>query len=97
VLGKVLLFGYGFNICFGYIIVFEGVDVVMVVFKGLGYFVCCEYIDGCGVLVFVVVEKDVIGKVWFFMFVYVKVIGGLCVGGIKMIFIEEIEIDLFGE
>lgn len=95
--GKMFVFVYGFNICFGYIDVFEGVDVILVVFKVFGYMVCCEFVVGCGILDIIVVECDVLGKVWDLVLFYVKVIGGIWVGVIKMIFIEEIEIDLFGE
>lgn len=56
--GDVLFFGYGFNVYFGLIKLFVDVVVVMVVLKGLGYLVCCQFVDGKGVLCLVVVEQD---------------------------------------
>lgn len=61
--GVVIVFVYGLNVYFGLIELKFGVDVIMMVFKGLGYIVCGEYIKGGGVFCLFVVYYDVIGKV----------------------------------
>lgn len=96
-LGVVIVFVYGLNVYFGLIELKEGVDVIMMVLKGLGYIVCGEYIKGGGVFCFVVVDIDVIGKVFEIVLLYCLVIGGGCLGIIEINFCEECEIDFFGE
>ncbi|QPZ40227.1 ketol-acid reductoisomerase [Paramicrobacterium chengjingii] len=95
--GKVLVFGHGFNIRFGYIEAPEGVDVIMVAPKGPGHTVRREFEAGRGVPVIVAVEKDASGSAWDRAWSYAKGIGGLRAGGIKTTFTEETETDLFGE
>jgi len=95
--GKVLVFGHGFNIRFGYIEAPEGVDVIMVAPKGPGHTVRREFEAGRGVPVIVAVEKDASGNAWPLTLSYAKAIGGLRAGGIKTTFTEETETDLFGE
>lgn len=95
--GVVLLFVYGLNVYFNMIILCEDLDVVLVVLKGFGVLVCCEYEIGCGVLCIWVVYQDCSGKVVEYVFVYVVGLGGVCVNLIQIMFKEEIEIDLFGE
>ncbi|TFB65049.1 MULTISPECIES: ketol-acid reductoisomerase [Cryobacterium] len=95
--GKVLVFGHGFNIRFGYITAPDGVDVVMVAPKGPGHTVRREFEAGRGVPVIVAVEKDASGNAWPLTLSYAKAIGGLRAAGIKTTFTEETETDLFGE
>ena len=95
--GKVLVFGHGFNIRFGYIEAPDGVDVIMIAPKGPGHTVRREYEAGRGVPVIVAVEKDASGKAWDIAWSYARAIGGLRAGGIKTTFTEETETDLFGE
>jgi ketol-acid reductoisomerase len=89
--GKVLVFGHGFNIRFGYIEAPEGVDVIMIAPKGPGHTVRREYEAGRGVPVIVAVEKDASGKAWDIAWSYARAIGGLRAGGIKTTFTEETE------
>ncbi len=95
--GKVLVFGHGFNIRFGYIKPPADVDVIMVAPKGPGHLVRREYAAGRGVPVIVAVEQDATGTAWALALSYAKGIGGLRAGGIKTTFTEETETDLFGE
>jgi ketol-acid reductoisomerase len=95
--GKVLVFGHGFNIRFGYIKPPADVDVIMVAPKGPGHLVRREYAAGRGVPVIVAVEQDATGTAWELALSYAKGIGGLRAGGIKTTFTEETETDLFGE
>lgn len=88
---------YGPNTCPGHTIVFEGADARTAVFKGFGYSACCEHLEGCGALATAVAEADVLGEVRLSISSHVKVTGGSCVGGTKIIPIEEIEIDSPGE
>ena len=95
--GKVLVFGHGFNIRYGYITPPTDVDVVMVAPKGPGHLVRREYSAGRGVPVIVAVEQDASGHAWDITKSYAKAIGGLRAGGIRTTFTEETETDLFGE
>ena len=95
--GAALVFGYGFNIRYGFIKPKESVDVIMVAPKGPGHIVRREYVDGRGVPVIVAVEQDHTGGAWPLALSYAKAIGGLRAGGIKTTFTEETETDLFGE
>jgi len=95
--GKMIMFGHGFNIRFGYIEAPDGVDVGMVAPKGPGHLVRREYEAGRGVPVLVAIEKDVTGNAWDIALSYASAIGGLRAAGIKTTFTEETETDLFGE
>jgi ketol-acid reductoisomerase len=95
--GKVLVFGHGFNIRFGYIKPPADVDVIMVAPKGPGHLVRREFSAGRGVPVLLAVEQDASGQAWDIAKSYAKAIGGLRAGGIRTTFTEETETDLFGE
>ncbi|MFC4242613.1 ketol-acid reductoisomerase [Gryllotalpicola reticulitermitis] len=95
--GKVLLFGHGFNIRYGYIKAPENVDVIMVAPKGPGHTVRREFVAGRGIPDIIAVEQDASGQAWDIAKSYAKAIGGTRAGVIKTTFTEETETDLFGE
>jgi ketol-acid reductoisomerase len=95
--GKVLVFGHGFNIRFGYIKPPADVDVIMVAPKGPGHLVRREFSAGRGVPVLLASEQGPSGQAWDIAKSYAKAIGGLRAGGIRTAFTEETETDLFGE
>ncbi|GAA4178770.1 ketol-acid reductoisomerase [Gryllotalpicola koreensis] len=95
--GKVLLFGHGFNIRYGYITAPSNVDVIMVAPKGPGHTVRREFVAGRGIPDIIAVEQDASGQAWDIAKSYAKAIGGTRAGVIKTTFTEETETDLFGE
>jgi len=95
--GKTLAFAHGFNIRFGYIVVPEGVDVILIAPKAPGHTVRREFVAGRGIPDIIAVEKDASGHAWDLAKSYAKAIGGTRAGVIKTTFTEETETDLFGE
>jgi ketol-acid reductoisomerase len=95
--GKMLMFGHGFNIRFGTIAPPPDVDVAMVAPKSPGHRVREVFLEGAGTPALIAVEQDATGQARAIALSYAKGIGVTRAGVIETTFKEETETDLFGE
>jgi len=94
---KTVMFGHGFNIRYGTIVVPDGVDVSMIAPKGPGHRVRETYVEGGGVPALLAVHQDASGQAEAKALSYAWALGSARAGVIKTTFSEETETDLFGE
>jgi ketol-acid reductoisomerase len=95
--GDTLMFAHGFNIHFGQIEPFDGIDVSMIAPKAPGQRVRELYEEGIGVPALVAVHQDASGHAKEQALSYARGLGSLSAGVLETTFKEETETDLFGE
>jgi ketol-acid reductoisomerase len=95
--GKMLMFGHGLSIRFGFIVPPKDVDVTMIAPKAPGHRVREIFPEGGGVPGLLAVHQDHTGKAKALALSYGRGIGCARAGIIETTFAEETETDLFGE
>mgnify|MGYP003351427528 CR=1 FL=1 len=95
--GKMLMFGHGLSIRFGFIVPPKDVDVTMIAPKAPGHRVREIFPEGGGVPGLLAVHQDYTGKAKALALSYGRGIGCARAGIIETTFTEETETDLFGE
>mgnify|MGYP003704405169 CR=1 FL=1 len=95
--GKMLMFGHGLSIRFGFIVPPKDVDVTMIAPKAPGHRVREIFPEGGGVPGLLAVHQDYTGKAKALALSYGRGIGCARAGIIETTFAEETETDLFGE
>ncbi|HTM20349.1 MAG TPA: ketol-acid reductoisomerase, partial [Kofleriaceae bacterium] len=95
--GKMLMFGHGLSIRFGFVLPPSDVDVTMIAPKSPGHRVRETYQEGGGTPALVAVHQDASGKARALALSYAKALGTTRAGVIETSFSEETETDLFGE
>jgi ketol-acid reductoisomerase len=95
--GKMLMFGHGFNIRYGTIVPPADVDVTMVAPKAPGHRVREVFVEGGGTPALIAVHQDATGKAKELTLSYAKALGLTRAGVLDTTFAEETETDLFGE
>ncbi len=95
--GQTLTFAHGYNICYGFIVPPEDVDVVMVAPRMIGVGVRERFLSGEGAPAFVAVEQDATGQAWETAKAIAKGIGATKAGALEMTFAQETEMDHFME
>jgi ketol-acid reductoisomerase len=95
--GDTVMFGHGFNIRYGQIVVPDYVDVSMVAPKSPGHRVREVFVEGAGTPALVAVHQDASGNALAQALAYAKGIGTTRAGVLETTFSEETETDLFGE
>jgi ketol-acid reductoisomerase len=95
--GKMLMFGHGLSIRFGFIVPPADVDVTMIAPKAPGHRVREVFTEGGGTPGLLAVHKDATGNAKPLALSYGRAIGCTRAGVIETTFAEETETDLFGE
>jgi len=95
--GKMLMFGHGLSIRFGFVVPPKDVDVTMIAPKAPGHRVREVFKEGAGTPGLLAVHQDVSGKGKSTALSYARAIGCTRAGVIETTFAEETETDLFGE
>jgi len=95
--GKMLMFGHGLAIRFGFVVPPKDVDVTMIAPKAPGHRVREIFPEGGGVPGLLAVHQDFTGKAKALALSYGMGIGCARAGIIETTFAEEAETDLFGE
>ncbi len=95
--GKMLMFGHGLSIRFGFVVPPKDVDVTMIAPKAPGHRVREIFPEGGGVPGLLAVHQDFTGNAKALALSYGRGIGCARAGIIETTFAEETETDLFGE
>ena len=95
--GKMLMFGHGLSIRFGFVVPPKDIDVTMIAPKAPGHRVREIFPEGGGVPGLLAVHQDFTGKAKALALSYGRGIGCARAGIIETTFAEEAETDLFGE
>jgi ketol-acid reductoisomerase len=95
--GKMLMFGHGLSIRFGFVVPPKDVDVTMIAPKAPGHRVREIFPEGGGVPGLLAVHQDFTGHAKALALSYGRGIGCARAGIIETTFAEEAETDLFGE
>ncbi len=95
--GKMLMFGHGLSIRFGFVVPPKDVDVTMIAPKAPGHRVREIFPEGGGVPGLLAVHQDFTGNAKALALAYGRGIGCARAGIIETTFAEEAETDLFGE
>jgi ketol-acid reductoisomerase len=95
--GKMLMFGHGLSIRFGFVVPPKDVDVTMIAPKAPGHRVREIFPEGGGVPGLLAVHQDFTGTAKALALSYGRGIGCARAGIIETTFAEEAETDLFGE
>ena len=95
--GKVLAFGHGFNIHYGYIKPKEGIDVILVACKGQGSMLRRAFLHGGAVTSLFDVYQDASGHAKEYALAYAKAVGTTKAGAMECSFEEETITNLCGE
>lgn len=95
--GKMLMFGHGLSIRFGFIVPSKDVDVAMIAPKAPGHRVREVFTEGGGTPGLLAVHQDATGHAKALALSYGRGIGCTRAGVIETTFAEETETDLFGE
>src|SRR5204862_1495406 len=95
--GKMLMFGHGLSIRFGFVVPPKDVDVTMIAPKAPGHRVREIFPEGGGVPGLLAVHQDYTGNAKALALSYGRGIGCARAGIIETTFAEETETDLFGE
>lgn len=95
--GKMLMFGHGLSIRFGFIVPSKDVDVTMIAPKAPGHRVREVFTEGGGTPGLLAVHQDATGHAKALALSYGRGIGCTRAGVIETTFAEETETDLFGE
>src|SRR5438552_12107987 len=95
--GKMLMFGHGLSIRFGFVVPPKDVDVTMIAPKAPGHRVREIFPEGGGVPGLLAVHQDATGNAKALALSYGRGIGCARAGIIETTFKEETETDLFGE
>ena len=95
--GKMLMFGHGLSIRFGFVVPPKDVDVAMIAPKAPGHRVREIFPEGGGVPGLLAVHQDFTGNAKALALSYGRGIGCARAGIIETTFAEEAETDLFGE
>ncbi|HYS26634.1 MAG TPA: ketol-acid reductoisomerase [Vicinamibacterales bacterium] len=95
--GKMLMFGHGLSIRFGFVVPPKDVDVAMIAPKAPGHRVREIFPEGGGVPGLLAVHQDFTGNAKALALSYGRGIGCARAGIIETTFAEETETDLFGE
>ena len=95
--GKMLMFGHGLSIRFGFVVPPKDVDVTMIAPKAPGHRVREIFPEGGGVPGLLAVHQDFTGNAKALALSYGRGIGCARAGIIETTFTEETETDLFGE
>jgi len=95
--GKMLMFGHGLSIRFGFVVPPKDVDVTMIAPKAPGHRVREIFPEGGGVPGLLAVHQDFTGNAKALALSYGRGIGCARAGIIETTFAEEAETDLFGE
>jgi ketol-acid reductoisomerase len=95
--GKMLMFGHGLSIRFGFVVPPKDIDVTMIAPKAPGHRVREIFPEGGGVPGLLAVHQDFTGNAKALALSYGRGIGCARAGIIETTFAEETETDLFGE
>ena len=95
--GKVLAFGHGFNIHYGYIKPKENIDVISVACKGQGHMLRRAYLHGGAVTSLFDVYQDYSGHAKEYALAYAKAVGTTKAGAMECSIEEETVTNLCGE
>jgi ketol-acid reductoisomerase len=95
--GKMLMFGHGLSIRFGFIVPPKDVDVTMIAPKAPGHRVREVFTEGGGTPGLLAIHQDATGNAKALALAYGRGIGCTRAGVIETTFAEEAETDLFGE
>ena len=95
--GKMLMFGHGLSIRFGFVVPPKDIDVTMIAPKAPGHRVREIFPEGGGVPGLLAVHQDFTGNAKALALSYGRGIGCARAGIIETTFAEEAETDLFGE
>jgi ketol-acid reductoisomerase len=95
--GKMLMFGHGLSIRFGFVVLPKDIDVTMIAPKAPGHRVREIFPEGGGVPGLLAVHQDFTGNAKALALSYGRGIGCARAGIIETTFAEETETDLFGE
>jgi ketol-acid reductoisomerase len=95
--GKMLMFGHGLSIRFGFVVPPKDIDVAMIAPKAPGHRVREIFPEGGGVPGLLAVHQDFTGNAKALALSYGRGIGCARAGIIETTFAEEAETDLFGE
>ncbi len=95
--GKVLAFGHGFNIHYGYIKPKDNIDVILVACKGQGSMLRRAFLHGGAVTSLFDVYQDASGHAKEYALAYAKAVGTTKAGAMECSFEEETITNLCGE